>query len=122
MSLFINETYLDIYADNSIVRTTNKSKNVVRKRLQTSATEFNWCLRNDMVVNMEKTSPMTAWTRQILNRNDALEIYIDGDSLRAVDNQKLFGIKIDKHHLTFDNQIDSVCLNITRRIIIKIHR
>ena len=116
LPLFIKETYLDIYADDSTVHTANKSKTVVQTRLQTSATDFkNWCLRNDMIVNIVKTSTMTAGTRQILNHNDALEIYMDGELLRAVDNQKLLGVVIDKH-LTFDIQIDNVCLNITRRI------
>ena len=68
-----------------------------------------------MIVNIVKTLTMPAGTRQILNRNDALEILLDGELLRAVDKQKLLGIVIDKH-LTFDNQIDSVCLDITRRI------
>ena len=113
LPLFIKETYLDIYADDSTVHTANKSKTVVRTRPQTSATDFkNWCVRNDMIVNIVKKSTMTAGTRQIFNHNDALEIYMDGELLRAVDNQKLV---IDKH-LTFDIQIDNVCLNITRRI------
>ena len=68
-----------------------------------------------LVVNIVKTSVMTAGTRQILNHNDALEIYMDGELLRAVENQTLLDVLIDKH-LTFDIQIDSVCLNITRRI------
>ena len=66
-----------------------------------------------MIVNIVQTSTMTAWTRQILNYNDALEINMDGELFRAVDNQNLLGVVIDKH-LTFDIQIDSVCLNITR--------
>ena len=57
-----------------------------------------------MIVNIVKTSTMTAGTRQILNNNDALEIYMDGELLRAVDKQKLLGVVIDKH-LTFDIQI-----------------
>ena len=68
-----------------------------------------------MIVNIVKTSTMTAGTRQILYHNDDIEIYMDGELLRAVDNQKLLGVVIDKH-LTFDIQIDNVCLNITRRI------
>ena len=116
LPLFTKETYLDIYADDSPVHTANKSKTVVQTRLQTSATDFkNWCLRNDMIVNIVKTSTMTAGTRQILNHNDALEMYMDGELLLAVDNQKLLGVVIDKH-LTFDIQIDNVCLNITHRI------
>ena len=42
--LFIKETYLDIYADDSTVHTANKSKTVVQTRLQTSVIDLkNWC-------------------------------------------------------------------------------
>ena len=107
LPLFIKETYLDSNADDSTVHTANKKQN---------------CHSNEttkLVLQISKNGvyEMTAGTRQILNRNDALEINMDGEMLRAVDNQKLLGIVIDKH-LTFDNQIDSVCLNITRRITI----
>ena len=38
------------------------------------------CLWNDMIVNIVKTSTMTAGTHQILNRNDSLEFNMDGVS------------------------------------------
>ena len=66
-----------------------------------------------MGIYKQKMSPI------LLNRNDALEIYKDRDSLRAVDYQKLFGVVIYKH-LTFDNQMDSVCLNMTHFTIMNV--
>ena len=54
-------------------------------------------------------------TRQNLSNSDDLFIIIDDDDISNVDNRKLLGIIIDKT-LSWDKQIDSVCLNITRRI------
>ena len=89
--------------------------NIVKTSTMTATNFKNWCLRNEMIVNIVKTSTMTAGTRQILNHNAALEIYMDGELLRAEENQKLLGVVIDKH-LTFDIQINNVCLNIKCRI------
>ena len=50
-----------------------------------------------------------------LSNSDDLFIIIDDDDISNVDNQKLLGIIIDKT-LSWDKQMDSVCLNITRRI------
>ena len=68
-----------------------------------------------MFVNLTKTSSMSIGSRQNLPNNDDLFIIIDDDNILNVDNQKLLGIIIDKT-LSWDKQIDSVCLNITRRI------
>ena len=58
---------------------------------------------------------MSIGSRQNLSNYNALNITIDNEDISNVDNQKLPGIIIDKT-LSWDKQIDSVCLNITRRI------
>lgn len=58
---------------------------------------------------------MTIGTRQNLSNTSSINIYVDNENISNVDHQKLLGIIIDKT-LSFDKQIDSVCLNITRRI------
>ena len=68
-----------------------------------------------MFVNLTKTSSMSIGSRQNLSKRDDLFIIIDDDDISNVDNQKLVGIINDKT-LSWDKQIDSVCLNITRRI------
>ena len=47
--------------------------------------------------------------------NISMEIFIDGEIIKEVENQKLLGVIIDKT-LSWDKQIDAVCLNVTRRI------
>ena len=68
-----------------------------------------------MFVNLTKTSSMSIGSRQNLSNSDDLFIIIDDDDISNVDNQKILGIIIDKT-LSWYKQIDSVCLNITRRI------
>ena len=105
-----------MYADDSTVYTANKIKTVVQTKLQTSAFDFkSRCFRNDMIVNVKKTSTMTVVACHSFHHVDALEIYLYGALLQDVDNQKLLGILIDKN-LTFESQINSLCSNITRRI------
>ena len=116
MPLYINEAYAEIYADDTTVHTAHKDQNIVQVRLQSSSTNFNfWCIVHKMFVNLTKTSSMSIGSRQNLSNNDELSITIDNEDISNVDNQKLLGIFIDET-LSWDKQIDSVCLNITRRI------
>ena len=60
-------------------------------------------------------SSMPIGSRQNLSNSDDFFIIVDNEDISNVDNQNQLGIIIDKT-LSWDNQIDSVCLNITRRI------
>ena len=114
--LYINEAYAEIYADDTTARTAHKDQNVVQVELQGCSTDFKfWCIVHKMFVNLTKTSSMSIGSRQNLSKYEELNIRIDNEDISNVDNQKLLGIIIDKT-LSWDKQIDSVCLNITRRI------
>ena len=116
LPLFIKETYIELYADDATVHYANKSKTVIQTELQKSGTDFvTWCIDNDMYVNIPKTSVMSIGTRQNLLNSDLIQIYLNDELLRNTETQKLLGIIIDQT-LNWNNQIDSVCLNISRRI------
>ena len=111
LPLFIKEVYLDLYADDATVHASGKKQNVVELKLQTGTDDLkNWCLS----IHIGKTSLMTAGSRQAVG-NISMEIFIDGEIIKEVENQKLLGVIIDKT-LSWDKQIDAVCLNVTRRI------
>ena len=57
---------------------------------------------------------MTAGSRQTVG-NISMEIFIDGEIIKEVENQKLIGVIINKT-ISWDKQIDAICLNITRII------
>ena len=116
MPLFINEAYAEVYADDTTVHAAHKDQNVVETKLQNSAIHYkSWCIQHKMFVNLTKTSFITIGTRQNLSNIHDINIIIDNEHISNVDNQKLLGIIIDKT-LSWEKQIDSVCLNITRRI------
>ena len=116
LPLFINETYLELYADDTTVHYASKNKIILRRKLQMDANGFfNWCISNYMHVHLQKTSLMWIGTWQNLQHLDSLEIYLDDELIRQVDSQKLLGITLDST-LNWDEQISVVCLNLTRRI------
>ena len=96
-----------------MVHCANKSKVIIETKLQSGTDFHTWCIENDMYVNIPKTSVMSIGTRQNLLNSDLLQIYLNDELLRTTDTQKLLGVIIDKN-LIWDNQIDSVCFNITR--------
>ncbi|MCU7801538.1 MAG: reverse transcriptase family protein, partial [gamma proteobacterium symbiont of Lucinoma myriamae] len=116
MPLFINGAFVDMYADDTTLHTASKDYQTVETNLQVSATGFKtWCGSNKMYINIQKTSSMEIGTRQNLSHSDTIKLYLDNEVIKEVDNQKLLGMIIDKN-LSWEKQIDSVCLNITRRI------
>ena len=58
---------------------------------------------------------MIVGSRQNVANLDVMEICIDNEIIKEVENQKLLGVIIDKT-LAWDKQINAVCLNITRII------
>ena len=116
LPLFIDETYLELYADDTTVHYASKNKIVLRSMLQKGSNGFlNWCLSNNMHVPLQKTSIMWIGNWQNLLHMESHDIYLENEIIKQVDIQKLLGIIIDKS-LNWDEQIIAVCLNITRRI------
>ena len=92
LPLFINEAYLDFYADDSTVHTSNKQQLKVQNDLQQGSDNFeNWCSKNDMLVHLKNTCCMSIGTRQLLAKIDSLDLHIKNEEIKAVDSQKLLG-------------------------------
>ena len=68
-----------------------------------------------MYVHVGKTSVMFIGTRQNLSMVDLIQINIDNEIIKEVENQKLLGITTDKT-LCWDKETDIVSSNITWRI------
>ena len=115
LPLFTNEAYLAFYADDSTVHTSNKQQLKVQNDLLQGSDNFeNWCSKNDMFVHLKKTCCIS-WSQAITRENRLTRFTYKNEQIKAVDSQKLLGIIIDKS-LTWDKQIDVVCLNVTRQI------
>ena len=116
LPLFISESYVEFYAEDTTVHAAHKNLNVVEEKLQTSSDRFNnWCYNNDLSVNLKKTSVMTLETCRNLLNADNLQIFIKKEIIEHVESQKLLGV-INDRTLNWNKQIDAVCLNIKRRI------
>ena len=116
LPLFTEDCDLDIYADDTTAHTTHKDAAVVKSRLQAGTNGFKcWCLCNKMHIHLKKTCHMLLGSRGTLLKNDPLEIFLDNELIQNVKKQKLLGVIID-NNLSWSEQIDTVCLNITRRI------
>ena len=106
---------VDIYAEDTTVHATSKDCKTVKNKLQNGASGFKcWCMSNEMYINISKTTCMTLGSRQTLNHNEAIEIYIESQLIQSVEQQNLLGVVINRS-LTWDKQMDAGCLNISRR-------
>ena len=90
MPLFIKETYLDSYADDTTIHTASKVPDTIKTKLQISSNDFKiYCKQNKMYVHVGKTSLMILGSRQNIAEIESFEIFIDNEIIKQVDNQKL---------------------------------
>ena len=68
-----------------------------------------------MYVHVGNTSVMLIGTRQTISMVDPIQIYIDNEIIKEVENHKLLEVMTDKT-VSLDKQTDIVSLKITRRI------
>ena len=116
LPLFTTDTELDIYADDTTAHTSDKDASVVKTKLQSGTNGFkSWCICNKMHIHLKKTCHMMLGSQKNLLKTDPLEIYLGDELIQNVDKQKLLGVVID-NKLSWNEQIDNVCLNISRRI------
>ena len=111
--------YTTIHAahkDDTTIHAAHKERKIVETRLQIGASGFrNWCSLNKMYINMQKTTQMILGIQRNLNRSEHIEVYLDQELVQSVKKQNLLGVIIDDT-LSGDDQVEMVCLNITRRI------
>ena len=67
-----------------------------------------------MYINMQKTTQIILGTQRNLDRREHIEVYLDQKLVQLVKKENPLGVIIDDT-LSWDDQIEMVCLNITRR-------
>ena len=81
LPLFINETYLELYADDATVHYADKNNNVVQMKLQNGTDGFlSWCLSNNMFIHLKKKSALLVGVWQTLQILDSLDIQLANES------------------------------------------
>ena len=120
--IFINDmplhldTNIDLYADDTINHTADKTTDVIEPKLQVMTYDFNTCCTdNNMGVHYGKTHAFVAGSKHMASANRSIAISLHENTIESVSSQKHLGITIDKN-LTWEKQIDLVCKSASRKI------
>jgi len=106
-----------MYADDSTVTVASSKISDIRQTLNNELSAIsNWCNMNMMALNINKTKSMLITTsRKRQNLTENLDISLNGETLEAVNHEKLLGVIVDDN-LTWRNQVSSVCGKLSRSI------
>ena len=78
-----------MYADDATIHYAHKCMDIGETTLQSGGIDFlNWCLSNNMHINLSKTSVMAIGTRQNLKNSDLINIYLNDEILQKKQNKK----------------------------------
>ena len=105
--LFINDlplslkdihVFVDLYADDTTLYSTNLEKDVLEANLQKALDLVrSWCLENRMLINTDKTKLMLIASRQkrISLMDSELKITFNNMQLKNSSNEKILGVHVD---------------------------
>ena len=97
LSLFIKNSNLDLYADDSTWYTYGAKSLEVQTNLQSSLNSIlDWCTYNNMFVNPTKTKCMLIGPKS-KSTSCKLELRINNVPIENVESHKILGVHIDKH-------------------------
>ena len=116
LPLAIPDCNVDIYADDTTLWMANS--NPLHIQLQGNLNKANhWFLLNKMVPNAKKTKQLLLGTKQKLSycTNPSLNLSLRGTEIEEVVNEKLLGVKIDKH-LNWNSHIDYMITKLNSRV------
>ena len=115
-SLYINDLPLvnqmvkwNLYADDTAITASANSRDelvVVLNDVLSQVSE--WFCYNRLSLNVKKTQFMVFGTRQMLSRQENIEIVFEEHVLKPVNSVKYLGITLDSH-LTFHEHVASIC-------------
>ena len=107
--------FIDYKKESSTISVSGKTIREIETKLNTYARQIaTWCSENKMAVNVEKTKSLLTRTHQKrskLKRNQqdqTIEVKMNEQQLRQIDQQKLLGVVIDQD-LIWNDQVNSVC-------------
>ena len=124
--LFINDIFLEdhlneicLFADDAVIKKSGLNKNEIRKKLQPCANSTQaWCLKNRMVLSIEKTNTLYICSKQKHEKqaaDNANLVKIGEHELDEVENAKLLGVFID-NTLSWEKQIGQVKKNVSYKL------
>ena len=118
LPLSLKEGEADIYADDTTIWSSGNTCEEIQQNLQSSLISAEkWFTVNGMVPNTTKTKQLLIGTTQKLYHADknSLDLFLNNTRLKEATNEKIFGVKIDKH-LKWDKHIDFLISKLNSRI------
>jgi retron-type reverse transcriptase len=117
LPLHLNDTQIDMFADDSTQYVSGRSVQSVQKQLSTEILPIiQWTETNKMVLNEQKTKAMfIASTRKVSEISQDLNITINDFQIETVLDGRLLGVQFDQT-LSWSVHIDLLCKKISQRL------
>ena len=109
LPLSIQTCILDLFADDATLSCSDPSILNRTNCLNEDLKKFqDWCIRNDMVVNVPKTKAMFIASRNAANRilENNQDLKLSDETIHITTNEKLLGVHID-NTLSWTAQVES---------------
>ena len=126
LPLNVTHSELDMYADDTTLTVKGKTTEELESKLNEDMQNVSdWCIRNKMKANTNKTKVMMITTRQkrqtIPIENRELNVYLGNEKLGNAETEKLLGVKLNNNmsweqHITHILSIANRKLALLRRI------
>ena len=112
----LDDTKVRLYADDMVIY--NSGEHIIQTgaELQLTLNQlYNWCNRNRLTVNIDKTKIMTFGTRKFIKQKISPEIKIGSQSLDDVQTFKYLGVTLDRE-LKFNAHAQNVYRLATHKV------
>ena len=118
LPLALKKAEVDIYADDTTIWSSGNTCEEIQLKLQdTLDSAGKWFKANGMMPNTTKTKQLLIGTAQKLSHadKDSLDLLLNNTRLDEATDEKILGVKIDKH-LKWDQHIDYLINKLNSRI------
>ena len=116
LSFDIQDSMVDLYADDSTLYSKDTSTQLIECKLQNNLNMVtDWCMKNNMAINPQKTKCMLIGSKAKLRNAKELNITVNNILIQNVTSHKLLGVIIDSS-LTWNLQVESVCKKANSKI------
>ncbi len=118
MESAVTESSLDLYADDTSMKTAARDINTIRNRLSRDLARLSdWLKNNRLILNLDKTVCMLVGTRQRISAlpSTSLNLTVQTTTIAQATSAKLLGVIIDSV-LSWENQVKAVTCQISQRL------
>ena len=118
LPLAVQNSNIDLFADDTTLHKSGATISHIETRLNNDLTKVEeWCHKNDMFINADKTKTMVVTTSQKYARLPSNEIVLEVNNTKIenIKSHKLLGVHVD-NHLQWDVQINETVKRINTKL------